>query len=318
MTPKPFRFSVQASNTPSASAWRELARKVEDQGYSTLFMPDHYVDAASNGGQGIAPVPALGMVAGVTTSLRIGTRVLCIDYHHPAVLAKEIATLDLLSDGRVELGLGAGWVASEYQALDLAMDPAGTRIARLKETVDYLDHWFSGETLEFAGEHITAAGYKGQPLAVQQPRPPLMIGGGARRVLTYAGSVADIVSLNFDNRAGVVGPASIASSTAEATDDKIAWIRAGAGERFDSIELEMGAYFTVVTDDAAATAEKMGSMFGVPGEVMAAVPHTLIGSVGEICELLQARRERYGISYVSVSDRSADAFAPVVAQLAGT
>ena len=317
MPVKPFRFSVQASNAASGSAWRDLARKVEELGFSTLQLPDHYVDAASNGGQGIAAIPAMAVAAAVTTTLRVGTRVLCVDYHHPAVLAKEIATVDLLSDGRVEMGLGAGWTASEYEAIGLTMDPAPVRIKRLADTVAFLDAWFSGEPLDFDAGDIRATGFKGQPKAVQSPRPPLMIGGGARNVLTYAGSVADIVSFNFNNRAGVVGAAGVQSSMAAAMDDKIGWVRDGAGARFDDIELEVGAYFTVVTDDAATTAEKMGSMFGLSGADMAAHPNALIGSVDHICDTLHERRARYGFSYVSVSDRNADAFAPVVARLAG-
>ena len=317
MPVKAFRFSVQASNAASGSAWRDLAHKVEDLGYSTLQLPDHYVDAASNGGQGIAAIPAMAVAAAVTTTLRVGSRVLCVDYHHPAVLAKEIATLDLLSDGRVEMGLGAGWTASEYEAVGLAMDPAPVRIKRLADTVAFLDAWFSGEALDFNAGDVRASGFKGQPMAVQSPRPPLMIGGGARKVLTFAGSVADIVSFNFDNSAGVVGPVGVQSSVASAMDEKIGWVREGAGARFDDIELEVGAYFTVVTDEAAATAEKMGAMFGLSSADMAAHPNALIGSIDHICNTLQERRERYGFSYVSVSDRNADAFAPVVARLAG-
>jgi len=314
---KPFRFAVQASNAASGAAWRELARKTEDLGYSTLHVPDHYVDGASNGGQGLAAVPAMAVAAAVTSTLRVGARVLCVDYHQPAVLAKEMATLDLLSDGRVEMGLGAGWVASEYEAMGLAMDDAPTRIARLAETVEFVKAFFAGEPLDVSGAHVTAKGYKGEPKPVQQPHPPIIIGGGARRVLTYAGSAADIVSFNFNNRAGFVGPDGVRSSSAAAMDDKIAWVREGAGARFDGIELEVGAYFTVVTDDPRPVAEKMGSMFGLSAEEMAEHPNALIGSVDQICEMLLARRERYGFSYVSVSDRNADAFAPVVARLAG-
>jgi probable F420-dependent oxidoreductase len=244
--------------------------------------------------------------------------VLCVDYHHPAVLAKELATLDYLSDGRLEIGLGAGWVASEYAAMGLPMDDAPTRIARLAEYVDFVKTYFTGETLAATnGANISAAGYKGQPVPVQQPRPPIIIGGGARRVLTYAGQEADIVSFNFNNRAGVVGPDGVQSSSASAMDDKVAWVRDGAGQRFGDIELEVGAYFTTVTDDAAPVAEKMGAMFGLSPDEMIAHPNALIGTVESICETLLARRERYGFSYVSVSERNADAFAPVVAKLAG-
>ena len=318
MSIKPFRFAVESASTASGTAWKELARKAESLGYSTLFVADHYVDSASNGGQMLAAIPAMAVASAVTTTLRIGSRVLCIDYHHPVVLAKNAATIDLLSDGRLELGLGAGWTASEYTAMGCTMDDAPTRIARLAETVEFLNAFFSGEPISFAGTHVSASGFTGQPKPVQQPRPPLMIGGGARKVLTYAGSVADIVSFNFNNRAGVVGAAGVQSSSASAMDEKVGWVRAGAGARFDSIELEIGAYFTVVTDDPATTAEKMGAMFGLSGDEMAAHPNALFGSVENICDTLRARRERYGFNYITVSDRNADAFAPVVSILAGT
>lgn len=317
MSNKPFRFAVSSSAATSGTAWRDLARKAEDLGFATLHVSDHYVDAASNGGQMLAAIPAMAMAAAVTTTLRVGARVLCVDYHHPVVLAKSMATLDLLSDGRLELGIGAGWVASEYEAMGLTMSDAPTRIARLADTVAFLKAFFTGEALDVAGPHVTAKGFKGQPVPVQQPSPPIIIGGGARKVLTYAGQVADIVSFNFDNRAGVVGPAGVQSSSATAMDQKVAWVRDGAGARFDQIELEVGAYFTTVTDDPGPVAEKMGGMFGLSPEEMADHPNALIGTVDDICEKLQARRERYGFSYVTVSDRNADAFAPVVARLAG-
>jgi probable F420-dependent oxidoreductase len=315
---KPFRFAVQASSTASGAAWKETARAAEGLGYSTLHLPDHYVDAASNGGQMLAAIPALAMAAAVTDTLRVGARVLCIDYHHPAVLAKTAATLDFLSDGRFELGLGAGWVASEYEAMGIPMDSAGTRVARLRDTVTFLHRYFTGEPLDGPTGSIAAAGFRGQPASVQQPHPPILVGGGSPKVLHLAGELADIVSFNFDNRAGVVGPAGVQSSSASAMDAKVAWAREGAGDRFEQLELEVGAYFTVVTDQADATAEKMGSMFGMSAAEMLDHPNALIGPVEALCERLLARRERYGFSYVTVSDRAMEAFAPVVARLAGS
>jgi probable F420-dependent oxidoreductase len=318
MTTKKFRFAVQGAAAPSGAAWRELARKAEALGYSTLHIPDHYVDAASNGGQALAAIPALAVAGAVTETLRIGTRVLCIDYHQPVVLAKSAATLDLLSDGRLELGLGAGWVASEYASMGLDIDDAPTRITRLADTVAFLKAFFAGETLDLDNSAVRVHNFKGQPVPVQTGGIPIMIGGGARRVLTLAGQVADIVSFNFNNKAGAVTPASIQSATDALMHDRLAWVKAGAGARFDQIELEVGAYFTVVTDDALPTAEKMGGMFGISAEEMIAHPNALIGSVDAICDRLVERRERYGISYVTVSDRNIDAFAPVVARLAGS
>lgn len=317
MTAHPFRFAISSSAAPSGAAWKEMARKAEGQGYSTLHVSDHYVDAASNGGQMLAAIPAMAAAAAVTDVLRIGARVLCIDYHHPVVLAKSMATLDLLSDGRLELGLGAGWVATEYEAMGLAMDDAPTRIARLADTVAFLRQFFAGDPLDVAGPHVTARGFKGQPQPVQQPCPPIFIGGGARKVLTLAGQLADIVSFNFDNRAGVVGPAGVQSSGADAMDQKVAWVREGAGERFADIELEVGGYFVAVTEDPQPAAERFAGLFGLSPEAMLAHPNALIGSVDAICETLLARRERYGFSYITVAERNSDAFAPVVDRLAG-
>ena len=314
----PFRFAVSASAATSGAHWTEIARIAEGSGYSTLHVSDHYVDQASNGGQMLAAIPAMAAAAAVTDTLRIGARVLCVDYHQAVVLAKAMATLDLLSDGRLELGLGAGWVQSEYEAMGLTMDPAPVRISRLEETVAFMREFFAGEPLEFDGEHVRAAGFRGQPQPVQRPCPPIFIGGGAKRVLTLAGRIADIVSFNFDNSAGVVGAAGVQSSGADAMDQKVQWVRDGAGDRFPDIELEVGGYFVAVTDDPLPAAERIGGMFGLPAEDMLRHPNALIGTVDEICETLQARRERYGFSYVAIAERNAAAFAPVVARLAGT
>ena len=318
MAHRPFRFSVMASNAPSGAAWTDLARRTEAAGYSTLHVSDHYVDAGSNGGQALAAIPLMAAAAAVTSTLRVGARVLCIDYHQPVVLAKTAATLDLLSDGRLELGLGAGWVASEYEAMGIPMESAGVRLARLADTIAFLDDFFTGEPLAERAGTVSAHCIKGQPVPVQQPRPPIMIGGGAQRVLTMAGRLADIVSFNFDNRAGVVGPDGVKSASAAGMEQRLAWVRDGAGDRFDQVELEVGAYFTVVTDAALPTAEKMGGMFGLTAEEMLDHPNALIGSVDALCDRLIERRERFGISYVSVSERNLDAFAPVVERLAGT
>jgi probable F420-dependent oxidoreductase len=304
---RPFRFAVSSSSTTNATEWKERARRAEALGYATLHVADHYVDPKSNGGQQLAPVPALATAAAVTSTLRVGCRVFCIDYQPAAVLAKNVATLDLLSDGRFEVGLGAGWVASEYEQMGLTLDPAPARIARLGEVVDYVKTFCAG------GELPT--GFRGSPVTAQRPHPPIMIGGGSRQVLTLAGRVADIVSVNFDNRAGVIGAAGVASSSAAQMDAKVGWIRAGAAGR--DPELEIGAYFTVVTDDPTTAAAGMAKMFGLTVEQMLDHPNALIGSVAELVDRLQARRERYGFSYVTVPDRAMEAFAPVVAALAG-
>lgn len=318
---RPFRFGVQSFSAESGKVWRDRARRAEELGYSTLHLADHFLGpgpalaSTAHPLQDLAAVPAMAAAAAATERLRIGCRVFCMDYRHPVMLAKEAATLDLLSDGRLELGLGAGWLRAEYEAAGMQFDTPGTRIARLAETVSLVKALHSGEPVEFKGEFFSAQGFEGAPKPVQRPHPPIMIGGGGRKVLSLAAREADIVSINFNNRAGVIGADGVTSSTAEGTARKVGWIREAAGDRFDALELEIGAYFTFVTDDAGPVAEGMGNAFGLSAEEMIRHPHALIGSVDSICDELQRRREEYGIGYVTVGDNALEAFAPVIARL---
>lgn len=323
MTLRPFRFSVQAFEAGSAAAWRDTARKAEDLGYATLFTTDHHFGPGSIAeGSGhrpveLAPLVGMAMAAAATTTLRVGCRVFCVDYRHPAILAKELATLDLLSEGRLEVGMGAGWVAAEYEGLGLELDRPGVRIERLGEALDVLEAHFGGEPLDVAGKHFAVHGFAGLPRPVQLPRPPLLVGGGAPRVLRLAGERADIVSINFNNAAGKLGSASVVSSHEAATREKLNWVREGAGARFDDIELEMAAYFVSVGPGAAAATEAMATRFGVEPARFAAHPHALLGSVDDVCDRLLERRERFGFSYVNVAQRHLEEFAPVVSRLDG-
>ena len=320
---KPFRFGYQSFNATSAKEWREKARRAEELGYSSFLLADHYIGpgpalaATNHPVQDVAAIPAAAVAAEATDHIKVGFRVLCIDNRNAAVLAKELATLDFLSEGRLEIGLGAGWLRGEYDAMGVPFDPPGVRIARLEETVQVVRAHMADGEIDVRGEHVHVTGFEGVPKPVQQPCPPIMIGGGGQRVLELAGRVADIVSLNFNNRAGMIGPDGLLSSTAAETDSKLGWIRSGAGARFDEIEIEVGAYFTFVTDDAATMAESFGAMFGLETAQMLEHPHALFGTVDAICELLEERRDRYGISYITVTDASAEAFAPVVERLAG-
>ena len=321
---RPFRFGCQAFAPANGAAWRDTARRAEDAGYATLSLADHYIgpglalDQAAHPLQTVAAIPAMMAAADATTSIMVGCRVLCVDYHHPVVLAKELATIDLLSDGRLEAGFGAGWITSEYAAMGIEMDRPGIRIQRLEEVVALARAFFAGETIDVDGEHVTATSFEAVPAAVQEGGPRVMVGGGRPRVLGLAGRMADIVSINFDNSAGKIGGRGLRSGTAEGTTDKIDWIRDGAGDRFDQLELEIAAYFTTVTDERQATLDMLAPAFGFEPAELAEHPHALIGSVDQICETLQQRREQYGISYVTVNDDQLDAFAPVVARLSGT
>jgi probable F420-dependent oxidoreductase len=321
---RPFRFGLQAFDGASASEWFDTVRRAEQAGYSTLFSSDHYFgpgpisDATGHRPVAMAPLTSIAMAAARTSTLRVGCRVFACDFHHPVVLAKEMATLDVLSEGRLEVGLGAGWVAEEYGGLGVAMERPGVRIAKLGEYVQVMRAHWSGEQIDVHGEHVDVSGFAGLPRPVQQPGPPIMIGGGAPRILGLAGRLADIVSLNFDNSSGRLGSASVLSSGATETENKIRWIRDGAGDRFDHLEIELGAYFVGVGDGAAAQLESIAGRFGVSPEQFGAHPHALFGSVADICDTLRERRRRYGVSYVTVAQRHLDEFAPVVAELAGT
>jgi probable F420-dependent oxidoreductase len=317
--PRAFRFAVQSFSATSGKEWRERARRAEALGYSALHLADHVVTGeamvkSNHPHQELAAVPAMMSAAEATTTLKVGCRVFCIDYQHPVVLAKQAATIDLLSDGRLELGLGAGWVTAEYAAMGIRMDSPGTRIARLEETVGAFRQMFSGAPVAVAGKHLQLSGFSAAP---KRAFPPLMIGGGAKRVLSLAGREADIVSFNFNNRAGMIGPDGVGSSTADATAEKVAWVKQAAGSRFDRIELEIGAYFTFVQDGADAIAAGMGQAMGLSKDEMMRHPHGLFGSVDFVTDELQRRRAQYGISYVTVGDAAMEAFAPVVARLAG-
>jgi len=308
---KPFRFGVQVAQVGSAMEWRDAARKLEDLGYSTLFMPDHF-------GQELAPMPAIAMAAAHTSTLHIGSLVFDNDYKHPAILAKEAATIDLLSDGRLELGIGAGWMRTDYDQLGLPYDPPAVRVDRFEEALRVVKQCFTGEQFSYHGEHYRMTDYAGWPKPVQQPAPPLLIGGGGKRVLSIAAREADIVGINPNLRAGAIGLESAKDSLREKTDEKVQWVRDAAGARIDEIEIQMRFFITSVRDNRMKLAEQMAPAFGVSPEEVLESSATLVGTVDEIIEQLHQRRERWGLSYVVVGLENVDEFAPIVAKLAGT
>ncbi|MBK79812.1 MAG: F420-dependent oxidoreductase [Gammaproteobacteria bacterium] len=318
---RPFRFAVQSFNADSALDWTERARRVEALGYSALHLADHLlgpgpaIEKTNHPVQNLAAIPAMAHAAAVTSSLQVGCRVFCIDYHDPLVLIKSAMTLDMLSEGRLELGLGAGWLQEEYAAAGMTFDPPAVRIDRLADVIEGLKAFRGTGLADVDNATIRWHGFEGQPKPVG--RAPLMIGGGSPRILRLAGREADIVSLNFNNRAGVIGPDGVRSSSADETRRKLGWVREGAGARFDDLEIEIGAYFTFVMDDPSGPLANMAQAFGFSEDEMREHPHALFGSVDTICEELERRREQFGISYVTVGDAAMEAFAPVVARLSG-
>jgi probable F420-dependent oxidoreductase len=292
-------------------------RRIEDLGFSTLLIRDHVVPDFF--GDQPAPLVALAHAAALTTRLRVGTMVLAVDYRHPVMLAKEAATLDRLSGGRLELGLGAGWLRREYETAGLAFDPASTRIDRLEEAVQILDGLFGDGPFSFAGKHYTVTALEGHPKPAQRPRPPVLIGGGRRRVLTLAGRVADIVGILTTSVATGTVVDDPSERLADVVARKLAWVREGAGARYADIELSLIPTLVFQEDRERAASELIATR-GWSGVTLAdvlAMPSVFIGSVAEIADRMEERRDLYGFSYYVVSDRQLDRAAPLVARLAG-
>jgi probable F420-dependent oxidoreductase len=309
--PRRFRFGVQEHRASNAKAWREKARLVEGLGYSTVYLPDHFGDQ-------LGPLAALMSAADATTTLRVGSLVFDNDYRHPIVLAKEAATLDLLSEGRLDFGLGAGWLTSDYEQTGIPLDPPGIRIERMDEALQIIKSFFAGGSVSFTGKHYKLDAVEAAPVPVQKPHPPILLGGGGKRMLHLAGREADIVNINFNLSEGRINRKLVSTGMAGATDEKVAWIKEAAGERFSEIELSVTVFVANLTDDRVSVAEAMAAgLQSEPAEVLQ-TPHFLIGTVEQIVEDLQARRERFGISYVVVPDEAAQSLAPVVERLTGT
>ena len=302
---------MQEHRAPNAKAWREKARLVETLGYKTLYLPDHFGDQLS-------PIAALMSAADATTTLRVGSLVFDNDYRHPVVLAKEAATLDVLSEGRLDFGLGAGWQISDYEQTGIPFDPPGIRIERMTEALQIIKSFFAGGSISFTGKHYKVDAVEAAPVPVQKPHPPIVLGGGGKRMLHLAGREADIVSVNFNLSEGRVNRNLVRTGLAEATDEKVAWIKEAAGDRFAAIELSVTVFVANVTDDRDTVAGALAAgLRSEPSEILQ-TPHFLIGTVEQIIEDLQARRERFGISYVVVPDEAAVSLAPVVERLTGT
>jgi len=310
---RPFRFGVIVPKASSAAEFTEIARQAEALGYSTLFVPDHFVDHP------LAPIPALAAAAAVTTTLRVGPLVLGNDYKHPVVLAREAATIDLLSDGRLELGVGAGWMTVDYEKAGIPLDRPGVRIARLAESIAILKGLFADGPFSFRGEHYTVTELEGQPKPVQRPHPPFVIGGGGKKVLALAAREASIVGINANLRSGDGNSSDAASSlTSSRTDEKLQWLREAAGARFADLEIQTLVGFVHFTDDRTSIAEAMAKSFGVTPDDAILAPVTLVGTESQIVDLLEARRERWHMSYTVVPHEAMAQLAPIVSRLAGT
>jgi probable F420-dependent oxidoreductase len=308
---KPFRFGVNVWGAASRSEWMAKARRVEALGYSTLTVPDHL-------GEFFSPMPALISAAEATTRLRVGTNVLNNDLRHPVLVAREAATVDRLTDGRFQLGLGAGHTKSEYDEAGLDYDAGATRVERLSEAVTIIKRLLRGGPVSAAGPHYRVTTHTLHPLPVQQPHPPILIGGNGPRLLTLAAKEADIIGLSGITFRDGGTRADVSGWTAAGVDQRVRLVREAAGLRYDSLEVNALVQRVVVTTQRRQAAEELARRWTQlsASEILDA-PYVLVGTVDQLVEDLEARRQRWGITYYVTFEPYMEALAPVVARLAG-
>jgi len=302
-----FRFGVSLWQARGRAEWVATARKAEALGYDMITVPDHLTDR-------LAPMPAMISAAEATTRLRVGTHVLNNDLRHPVLVAREAATVDLLTEGRLQLGLGAGSIRAEYDQIGLAFDRGAERVERLAEAVSIIKSLLDGETVNFSGEHYQVTGHALQFLPIQKPRPPILIGGNGPRLLALAAREADIVGFSGINfRHGGAQPPDLSSWRADAVDERVRLVREIAQP-----ELNVLVQRVVVTEDRRAAAEELTQRWPqLTGDDFLKSPYVLIGTVDQIAEEVVARRERWGFSNYTVHEPFMDDFAPVLARLTG-
>jgi probable F420-dependent oxidoreductase len=304
----PFRFGVYAAVAPTMSAWRDQARTAEGLGYSTLYVSDH-LDAQ------FGPLVATTVAAEATSTLHVGPFVLNNDLRHPVVLAKEIATLGLAAEGRVEVGLGAGSLQDDYEQAGIEFDKLAVRVDRLAESLAVMKTLWNEGKATFAGKFYTVRDACCDPRPASPPR--VMVGGGSKRLLTLAAREADTVGINASRSVGDKSDDATNQATLDRYDGCLTWVREAAPDRFDSLELQIVAFATRVVPSRRA-AVRTAAMLGLPGEDALELPIVLLGSPDEMCERLLERRERWGFTNIVVPGEALESFAPVVAQLAGT
>jgi probable F420-dependent oxidoreductase len=304
------RFAVQLLAAPDGPGWASLAKKAEDSGFDVVSLPDHL-------GEQFAPLPALTAAACATTRLRLSMFVLANDMRHPGILAKEVATLDVLSGGRVELGLGAGWDQVEYTALGIPFDRPSVRIARLEEAVRAIRALLAGEAVSQTGEHYQLQGLSVRPRPVQAGGVPIVLGGGGRKMLSLAGRLGDIVSVAAENNGrndpSVLGP----GITRAVVENQIGWVRDAAGARFDRIELNLRVRMAAVGVDREAEARSGAVGMDCSPDDLLGSPFCLLGRVDQVADQLLRTRDELGISYFTISQRHMEQMAPVVERVAG-
>ncbi|RIK94560.1 MAG: LLM class F420-dependent oxidoreductase [Proteobacteria bacterium] len=299
--PRPFRFGVQCTNLPK-SDWIGFVRRIESLGYSTLFCPDHFTPQWD-------PTVLLSAAAAVTTRLRVGSLVYGVDYRHPVVYAKQAATLHLVSGGRHEFGLGAGWMETDYAQAGMPYERPGVRIERLDEALTIAEGMWREESFSFTGKHYAVRDVpKAAPLPAGE-RPAILIGGGGRRVLSLAGRRADIVGINPSLPEGKITPTTPADLAPARVREKVGWVHAAAekaGRDPASLELQSLSFVLAISDDPAPLRAALANNTGMSVEDVAACPIFLTGPASEIQDRLARRREETGLSYIVVQGRDVE------------
>lgn len=304
-----FRFAIYTNNSDEADRWSAFARRAEGLGYAALYVTDHLA-------RQLAPTAALAAAAAVTRTLRIGAYVLANDFRHPLLVAREAASLDRLSGGRLDLGLGAGWKRSDYRQLGIPYDRPGTRIERMVESLGLIKRLLSGEEVTHTGRFYRLDGARVQPQPVQRPHPPVMLGGGGPRMLRIAAREAQIVS--FVPQFSAAGRPMVRHATESALADRAARVREAAGARFDTLELNVFVADAGVVGGAQPLASSLGALLRSAGPALAGgSPYLLYGTVDQLREGMLRRREQTGVSSYGIPARAMEAFAPIVASLAG-
>lgn len=305
-TTRPFRFGVLLNRRHDRKSWLTSVSDMDALGYDVVLAGDHL-------GDGMSTLPALVTAAQAHPRLRLSTYVIDNDYRHPAVLAMEAATVDQLTGGRLELGIGAGWKASEYDAAGLTFDSPLIRTRRLCEAVLVIKALMGPHPVSFEGEFYRLSGLNGNPKPVQEPHVPIMIAGGGKRLLEFAAREADIVAINTRHLHGVVGTGEeLLASTLER---RVELVRLAAAERWDAIELHLLVKKVVVTRDRLAAAAEVGPTLGLTVAQVLESPYFLIGSPDQMAEQLLDTRERLGFTYFGIFQQDMTAFAPVMERL---
>jgi probable F420-dependent oxidoreductase len=306
--PRQFRIGVELLHPFERMSWTQSARVLEDLGYSTLFVSDHF-------DEGYGPITGMAAAAAATSSIHVASAVFAPDFRHPAVLARELASIDLISLGRLEVGIGAGYTVSDFATTGITMDPPGIRVDRMIEYVAVLRGLFKAEPFSFDGTHYSITSLEGVPAPYTLGGPPILIAGGGKRMLTFAAKHADIIGVNTNLATSEARAASTRDAVPSSIDEKLTWIREAAGKRFEEIEIHAWVQFAHVTKDSNSLLRELKHRFNANEEEVRSSPKVLVGDVSEIIDRMHALRDRWGYSYFTIQQEATFEFADVVASL---